>query len=856
MKKIFYYLLFAPLLFYCVKAKQYTRKLDSLELIKLYNATNGQHWRHKSGWYDFSIVNTWYGITLDTIKQGDDLIFTVKEINLQNNKLDGQLPDLAFEDLQIFYLAGNTLSGELPNFNMPKLKIMYLTGNEFEGDLHNYNMPQLEILELSGNKLSGEISDINFPKLRLLNLNYNKLTGSLPNFNCPNLESLYLANNKITGSLINISLQKLRILNLQDNEMTGSLPNLNLPLLQVMHLERNSFNSVIPNFNLPNLTDMNLSYNNLSGKIPKFSLPNLRNLECQYNAINSDFPALDCPKLESIRINNNLIINLPDLKYLNKLNLLKTQKNKLTFEDIEPNLTISDFDYTDQDTLLPIIVNLHDNSFTLSVVAKGDSNLYQWFKDDNPIAGANEKSFDGDVISEYYCKISNIIAKNLVLYTKPINPKKKLYALKSDSLELVKLYKNNGGESWKRKQNWLTDALMINWYGVVTDTIVKGGDSLLVVSELKLGNNKLSAGIQEINLPYLKNIDLFNNDISGNLPHFSSVNIESIDLSNNNFSGELYDLNLAKLKSLDLSNNELEGKIPKFDLAKLEYLNLSGNKLSGGIPLFNMPFMDLLDLSDNELSAVIPNFNFPVITDINLEDNKLSGDLPEFNMPELRSLSLNNNFITGLTELKKLKSLEDLYVEHNKLTFEDLEMNISIPYFNYKNQDTVLPLKYKVVDGQIELSVVANGISNRYQWQRYGVDIVQANENKIIANNSGPYRCKVTNILASELTLYSEEIDPTTIEVEEISKKRLSFEIYPNPVKTDVEILFYLPESGIVDIVLYDLYFNKNDITNKSYYAKGEHQIYLNASNLSSGLYYLQINFNGYSKISSFTIVR
>ncbi len=856
MKKILYLLIVIPILISSAISKQYTRKADSLELIKLYNSTNGEHWRHKVGWYNFSPVNSWYGITLDTIKNGNDLIFTVKEINLQNNKLEGQLPDLDLPDISILYLAGNSLTGELPNFIMPNLKIMYLTGNNITGDLPDFDMPLLEILELSGNKLSGEIPNFNLPKLKLLNLNYNKLTGNIPELNCPNLESLYLANNKITGDLINFKLPKLRILNLQNNEMTGHLPNLNLPQLQVLQLERNSFSGAIPNFNLPNLTDLNLSYNNFSGTLPKFNLPALRILECQYNYLSESFPELDCPYLESVRINNNSIVNLPDLKYLKRLHIFKAKKNKLTFEDIEPNISINDFDYTEQDTLLPIQVDLQGNSFTLTVIAKGDSNIYQWYRDDKAITGANQENYSGNVISEYYCKISNKIAKNLILYTKRLNPKKKIYALKSDSLELVKLYKNNGGENWKRKQNWMSEALMIDWYGVVTDTIVKGGDSLLVVSELKLGNNKLSGSLKNIDLPYLKYIDLFNNDLNGDLPSFTSSNIQSIDLSNNYFDGELPNYNFPELTSLDLSNNELEGEIPNYDFPKLEYLNLSGNKLSNKIPQFNFSNLDLLDLSYNSLTGIIPQFNLPIATDINLDDNQLSGDVPEFEMPELRSLSLNNNVLTGLPELKKLKSLEDLFVEHNKLTFEDLELNVSIPNFNYKNQDTLLPLKYKVVDGEIELSVVANGMGNRYQWQRYSVDIVQANEDKIIAKNSGPYRCKITNIMATELTLYSEEIDPTTINVNDLYDRELDFGICPNPVNSEGKIHFYLTESTNAKIILYDLYFNKKVILNSKYFVSGEHNISFNTNDLSSGTYYLQIVFNQTSLIKSFIVVK
>ena len=54
---------------------------DSLALVALYDATNGDHWKNNSNWL-FDPVSTWYGITL----QGD----RVYVINLYDNGLEGR----------------------------------------------------------------------------------------------------------------------------------------------------------------------------------------------------------------------------------------------------------------------------------------------------------------------------------------------------------------------------------------------------------------------------------------------------------------------------------------------------------------------------------------------------------------------------------------------------------------------------------------------------------------------------------------------------------------------------------------------------------------------------------------------
>ena len=130
----------------------------------------------------------------------------------------------------------------------------------------------------------------------------------------------------------------------------------------------------------------------------------------------------------------------------------------------------------------------------------------------------------------------------------------------TDREALVALYNATDGPNWHDNENWLSDAPIGKWYGVVT----KEGR----VSELNLYRNGLSGEIPpELgNLTKVFWLDLRENDLSGKVP------------------AELG--NLPKLKVLSLDHNHLSGEIPAElgNLANLEILELDQNDLSGEIP--------------------------------------------------------------------------------------------------------------------------------------------------------------------------------------------------------------------------------------------------------------------------------
>ena len=115
---------------------------DSLELVKLYNATSGANWIYK--WVLSSPIVTWNGVTLT----GD----RVTKLNLQSKNLIGNIPNLYLPSLEELNLSNNKLSGTIPNFDAPNLYVMSLQSNRLSGRIPNFNFLNLQSLLLDGSE--------------------------------------------------------------------------------------------------------------------------------------------------------------------------------------------------------------------------------------------------------------------------------------------------------------------------------------------------------------------------------------------------------------------------------------------------------------------------------------------------------------------------------------------------------------------------------------------------------------------------------------------------------------------------------------------------------------------------------
>ena len=147
--------------------------------------------------------------------------------------------------------------------------------------------------------------------------------------------------------------------------------------------------------------------------------------------------------------------------------------------------------------------------------------------------------------------------------------------LKSDSLELVELYRATNGYKWKN--TWDLSKPVHTWHGI------KLTDDGCHVKTIHLSGYYgspygLNGYIPNFNLPYLEVLNLARNQLIGAIPNFNLPHLKSLNLYHNQLSGSIPNFNnLPKLHGLFLDNNQLSGAIPNFKKLNLCLLSLNHN---------------------------------------------------------------------------------------------------------------------------------------------------------------------------------------------------------------------------------------------------------------------------------------
>ena len=325
-----------------IHAQSQVTQKDSLALVDLYHATNGNNWDNNTRWLDATRpVAHWYGVFIDDGR--------VERLALDYNLMSGQLPesigDLDYlEELKLYW---NQITGPVPASigNLVRLKVLRLGQNDFT-EIPNEisNLFLLTKLDLDGNLLEWlpfRIGDLY--QLRILTVNENKLT-----------------------------------------ELSETLTL--LFALERLELNKN---------NLQELPD---DIGNLSSL--KYLLVNKNQLTSLPASL------IECTELEQLEADGNQLTSIPiglgDLPYLNRVNL---NRNQLTFRHLEQFGRRTDlflFTYYGQENNIKL--KMEDVSGTKRYVfpVGGDSTDYQWYLDGELILQSKDSFFipDGVVAGE------------------------------------------------------------------------------------------------------------------------------------------------------------------------------------------------------------------------------------------------------------------------------------------------------------------------------------------------------------------------------------------------------------------------------------------------------------------------
>src|SRR6266496_2418620 len=451
-----------------------------------------------------------------------------------------------------------------------------------------------------------------------------------------------------------------------------------------------------------------------------------------------------------------------------------------------------------------------------------------------------------------------------------------------DSLALVDLYKSTDGPNWYNNTNWLSSNPVSTWYGI---TVTGARVTSLSLGDVNLGGNNLRGTIPPSigNLAGLTRLALGFNQLSDTIP--SSIgkltNLQYLYLYRNQLSGSIPSSigNLVNLTDLELGPNQLSGSIPSSigNLSHLSYLSLSGNQLSGNIPssIGNLTNLQYLYLYDNQLSGSIPTSigNLVNLTaSLWLNDNQLSGNIPSSigNLVNLHYLLLHLNHLSGAvpSSIGKLVNLQELHLNNNRLSgsipssignlVHNSYLNLRYNYFTFDGMELIgkeftnayydHQRKITVHQNGNTLSVSAGGTlsNNTYKWFKYDgttytlVAILKA-DSTFHPSESGRYRVKVLNSVATQLQLYSKLFDYTAPNSAVIASAQNSlqqndktnlFLVYPNPARD----ILHIETKGNTSFSLLDQ--SGKILLTKSINGNGE----INVTNLAAGLYYLKNN--------------
>ena len=578
-------------------------------------------------------------------------------------------------------LADRGLTGEIPRElnSLFGLERLILTANTLTGKIPSLpNLKNLELLEIGSNRLSGQIRESlsRLSKLEALYLHNNKLSGEIPPElgDLDNLTSLAVSGNRVSGKIPPElgKLKKLGKMSLADNRLVGEIP----PELT----------------EIPDLEGLYLSGNRLTGCIPQ-ELRDVR--ENDFAELGLEFcsagqPAhcvQPLPSVPAIIIEDTWNI---ECRSENRPNNAAYYARYYTFTLSEQALVGIELASEDDDGYLYLLDGEDSNGEVLQEVGgyKGVARLGPTLLQPGSYT-IEVTTYDSRVEGSFTLRVR--IVHDSVLQSS------------ADRIALATLYLATQGDGWNRQTNWLTEARLSDWHGVMTDSAGRvidlrlGGNNLKgelpaelgLMQELRvlhLEGNDLSGGIpwQLGGLVHLRELRLNFNELTGPIPSQLGdlSDLEELHLNDNDLSGEIpIELgNLISLTYFNLGHNEVSGAIPPElgKLANLKSLWLGTNKITGQIPLElgNLVNLEQLNLSHNWLTGGVPSeiLNLTRLEDLSLRFNGLSGNIPTGlgTLDELRVLHLASNEFTGEipTELGSIANLESLHLYRNRLSGE------------------------------------------------------------------------------------------------------------------------------------------------------------------------------------------
>tara|TARA_B100000131_G_scaffold197709_1_gene190025 strand:- start:1919 stop:3478 length:1560 start_codon:yes stop_codon:yes gene_type:complete len=425
---------------------------------------------------------------------------------------------------------------------------------------------------------------------------------------------------------------------------------------------------------------------------------------------------------------------------------------------------------------------------------------------------------------------------------------------------------------------------------------------------LELLYNNLSGPIPDElwGLTKLRQLRLQKNQFTGDIPsHLGDLTgLTHLYLNGNQFTGPIPSEigNLSNIVKLHLNNNQFSGLIPEsFCDIDLHFYNpylfdISGNQLIPPYPdcvayftgyqyseecesnyLFDgtcteqadldvlQVFIDNstetinMEMDDNENGLIDPielgtqhwwdgrltelNCNYDLVNEGSFDDLGISGSIPDEigNLESLEFLWLEDNQLTGPipSSIGDLSNLKYLILHFNELTGP-----IPPSIGNLSNLE-ILKLDNNQLTGHIPDSICELDIAFNWQNDLFGDNFAVYNNQlcppypDCVSDYVGIQNCTLADIDADLIPMDYELREP-----------------YPNPFNARTTIRFSLPLKDILNIDIYDINGRRIQSLAHGIFERGQQEIYWDAGDLSSGVYFIMMSSRDFIKTKKVTLIK
>ncbi|NME70758.1 T9SS type A sorting domain-containing protein [Flammeovirga aprica JL-4] len=290
-----------------------------------------------------------------------------------------------------------------------------------------------------------------------------------------------------------------------------------------------------------------------------------------------------------------------------------------------------------------------ESTVVYSIISGGE---YASISGSELIINDDDNTLDKEIIVEVSTEETDNFTSAKATTTIEISPYRNEIPYKQ-YYELVSIFNKNNGENWEKKEYWLTDVSVKEWFGIYTRlTVDEQGRNYQNITGLKFEDTNL------------------NKEFEANFEHFSAIT--SLNFVDSKITGIPSSIvKLKNLNSLKIEGNKLTTlPIEITELVNLEWLYLEDNGL-WSIPseIGNLENLISLKLHGNYLTELPAEIgNLKKLTTLDVTFNSLY-TLPDEigNLTTLVNLSLRGNKLLELpSTFANLKALSDLRLQENR----------------------------------------------------------------------------------------------------------------------------------------------------------------------------------------------